>query len=207
MEAWRDGPCWASAAGLGLDPALQHFVSPRSPSPSPAPGPTAPFSRAGTGKWMSLFMKPIMLPAKQGTQQSSAAPLMGYYLCHFPPGAGAITVLDSVPSPSTPPAMFQCHAEGCVLPSSWLDLASWVGALAGAGWAASHSANQRSLGPLLPVGSSLSQSLLGQAILPGVKNLSWLPIAPKIKSPLSSQSIRPLWAWVHAPYPTSSTCE
>lgn len=45
------------------------------------------------------------------------APLMGYYLCHFPPGAGAITVLDGVPSPSTPPAMFQCHAEGCALPS------------------------------------------------------------------------------------------
>lgn len=150
---WRLGG--TDHAGLGLDPALQHFVSPRSPSPSPAPGPTAPLSRAGTGKWMSLFMKPIMLPAKQGTQQSSAAPLMGYYLCHFPPGAGAITVLDSVPSPSTPPVMFQCHAEGCVLPSSWLDLGE--GALAGAGQAASHSASQRSLGPLLPVESSLFQ--------------------------------------------------
>ena len=71
---------------------------------------------------MSLFMKPIMLPAKQGTQQSSSGPLMGYYLCHFPPGAGAIIAQDGAPSPSTPPAMFQCHAEGCELQSSRLDL-------------------------------------------------------------------------------------
>lgn len=67
-------------------------------------------------------MKPIMLPAKQGTQQSSSAPLMGYYLCHFPPGAGAITAQDGAPSPSTPPAMFQCHAEGCALLLPRLDL-------------------------------------------------------------------------------------
>ena len=67
-------------------------------------------------------MKPIMLPAKQGTQQSSSGPLMGYYLCHFPPGAGAITAQNCAPSPSTPPAMFQCHTEGCKLQSSPLDL-------------------------------------------------------------------------------------
>lgn len=71
---------------------------------------------------MSLFMKPIMLPAKQGTQQSSSGPLMGYYLCHFPPGTGAIIAQDGAPSPSTPPAMFQCHTEGCELQSAQLDL-------------------------------------------------------------------------------------
>lgn len=71
---------------------------------------------------MSLFMKPIMLPAKQGSRQSSSAPLMGYYLCHFPPGTGAITAQDGAPSPFTPPVMFQCHAEGCALSLSWRDL-------------------------------------------------------------------------------------
>lgn len=83
---------------------------------------------------MSLFMKPIMLPAKQGTQQSSSAPLMGYYLCHFPPSAGVITAWDGAPSPSTPPVMFQCHAEGCVLRSPWLDLGA-----EGLGWTAGQS--------------------------------------------------------------------
>lgn len=62
---------------------------------------------------MSLFMKTIMLPAKQGTRRSSSAPLMGRYLCHFPLGVGTITAPDGAPSPSTPPVMFQCHAEGC----------------------------------------------------------------------------------------------
>lgn len=72
--------------------------------------------------------------SKTRTQQSSLAPLMGYYLCHFPPGAGAITAQDGAPSPSTPPAIFQCHAEGCVLQSSWLDLGA--GELGGDGRAA-----------------------------------------------------------------------
>lgn len=58
-------------------------------------------------------MKTIMLPAKQGTRRSSSAPLMGRYLCHFPLGVGTITAPDGAPSPSTPPVMFQCHAEGC----------------------------------------------------------------------------------------------
>lgn len=59
-------------------------------------------------------MKTIMLRAKQGTRQNSSAPLMGHYLCHFPLGVGAITARDGAPSPSTPPVMFQCHAEECV---------------------------------------------------------------------------------------------
>lgn len=47
VEAWRDGLYWTSAAGQGLDPALQYFVSPCSPSHSPAPGPTAPPQQSG----------------------------------------------------------------------------------------------------------------------------------------------------------------
>lgn len=39
---------------------------------------------------------------------------MGHYLCHFPLGVGAINARDGARSPSTPPVMFQCHAEGCV---------------------------------------------------------------------------------------------
>lgn len=170
LRHWaRTGPC---------PPAL------RQPPPITFPNsqPYRPTSaRARTGKWMSLFMKPIMLPAKQGTQQSSSAPLMGYYLCHFPPGAGAITVLDGVPSPSTPPAMLQCHAEGCALLSLRLDLQE--GVLGGASRAAPDLASQNSLGPLPQRDLACPESQWARVILPGVKNPPMAPHCPADEVP------------------------